>query len=361
MRSFIDLDRTFAGQPRELGGTLARIDAGSGREHAAEGRAPQLLRQFTREARVASITASSAIEGVIVSGERAGNIAEGSRRFRSRNEREFAGHRDAIDAVAGEDLREPLTAPYVLHLHRLLFQHADGRGGRLKTDQNLIVSFAGGVRRVVFTPPPPRETEFLLRELLVRYEDAMREEGAHPVLLVGALVLDFLAIHPVADGNGRIARLLTMRELLRHGYGVPRYISVEQRIYESKNSYYASLRESQREWHTAEHDVWPWLSYLATTLAGAYDEFVRRIAIAMPLSGTKQNRVGDYVMNQTPTPFRRRDIERAMPEVSQATIRLVLSQLREEGLIEAEGSGPGAKWHRVGERRVGEPRTATTA
>lgn len=348
MRSFVDLDRTFAGQPREIGRALARIDSGSGHEHEAMERLPQLLRRLSEDARVASITASSAIEGVIVSSERADSIAAGSRRFRTRSEREFAGHRDATDAAVGDDdLREPLATPYVLHLHRLLFQHAGGHGGRLKSDENLIVSFEGGGRRVVFKPPPPRETEFLLRELLARYEDAMRGEEAHPVVLIGALVLDFLAIHPVVDGNGRIARLLTMRELLRHGYGMPRYVSVEQRIYESKNSYYASLRESQRGWHEGEHDVWPWISYLATTLAGAYEELERHIAVSVPLGGNKQDVVGGYVMNQAPARFRRREIERALPEVSRATIRLVLNRLREEGLIEAEGAGPGARWRRV--------------
>lgn len=351
MRSFIDLDRTLTGQPRELGHALARIDAGSGREHEAMGRAPQLLRQLTEDARVASITASNAIEGVIVSSERAEGIAEGARRFRSRSEREFAGHRDATDAVIDGGLRESLTVPYVLHLHRLLFQHAGGHGGRLKTDQNLIVSFEGGVRRTIFTPPAPRETEFLLRELLVRYEDAMSDNGAHPLVLIGALVLDFLAIHPVADGNGRIARLLTMRELLRHGYGVPRYVSVEQRIYESKNSYYASLRESQRDWHQGNHDVWPWVSYLTMTLAGAYEDLEQRLALTVPLSGNKQDIVGGYVMNQAPARFRRREIERALPEVSRATIRLVLNRLREEGLIEAESAGPGAHWHRVSDAK----------
>ncbi len=38
--------------------------------------------------------------------------------------------------------------------------------------------------------------------------------------LVALLVLDFLAVHPFQDGNGRIARLLSASELLRHGYGV---------------------------------------------------------------------------------------------------------------------------------------------
>jgi hypothetical protein len=32
MRSFVDLDRTFGSQPRELGAGLARIDTGKGQE-----------------------------------------------------------------------------------------------------------------------------------------------------------------------------------------------------------------------------------------------------------------------------------------------------------------------------------------
>jgi len=104
--------------------------------------------------------------------------------------------------------------PFVLHLHRILPQHSDGRGGYLKTDENLIVSFENGRREIVFEPPSPAETEFLLGELIARYEEAQREAAAHPLVRIGAFVLDFLAIHPVADGNGRLARLLTAHELL---------------------------------------------------------------------------------------------------------------------------------------------------
>ena len=69
-------------------------------------------------------------------------------------------------------------------------------------------------------------------------------------MLIAALIIDLLAIHPVADGNGRLARLLTTYELLGAGYGVARYVSVEQRIFEAKNAYYQSLYQSQRGWHT---------------------------------------------------------------------------------------------------------------
>jgi Fic family protein len=307
-----------------------------------------LLARLSEHARIASITASNAIEGVVLDSERAERIAEGARRYRNRNEREFAGYRDATDELMRLDAYEPLTLAFVLHLHRLLFRHTDGHGGHLKADQNLIVSYEHGQREVVFTPPSPEQTEFLLTELLVRYEDAKREARTHPLVLIGALILDFLAIHPVADGNGRLARLITTHELLAQGYHVARYVSIEQRVYASKNGYYASLYESQRDWHGAEHTIWPWTAYLAQVLAGAYDDFERRVAGAADQhAGTKQDRVRGYILRQAPSEFRRREIERALPDVSLATIRLVLNDLRDAQRIRPESSGPGARWRRL--------------
>lgn len=347
MFSFVDLDKTFSGQPREIGPILARIDVGKGRERLFEGQTPELLRELCEHARIASITASNAIEGLVLDGGRAERIAEGARRYRSRSEREFAGYRDAADMLMRLEEYEPLTVPFVLHLHRLLFQNIDGNGGHLKTDQNPIVSHERGRREVIFTPPAPKDTEFLLAELLARYEDAKREGHTHPLLLIGALILDLLAIHPVADGNGRLARLLTTHELLAQGYGVARYVSIEQRVYESKNAYYASLYESQRNWHEGEHDIWPWISYLTRILAEAYDDFERRVAAESPNKGSKQDRVRAYILAQAPEEFRRRDVERALPGVSLATIRLVLNELRDAGKVRPQGSGPGARWHKI--------------
>ena len=201
MQSFVDLDKTFGFQPRELGALLAGIDTGRGQERLFEDQRPAVLRQLADNARVASITASNAIEGVVVGSERAERIAEGSHRYRNRNEREFAGYRDAIDMLMRLETYEELSVPFVLHLHRLLFDYTDGNGGHLKSDQNLIVSYESGRKEIVFEPTPPEQTEFALGELLLRYREAKAEARTHPLILVGALILDFLAIHPVADGT----------------------------------------------------------------------------------------------------------------------------------------------------------------
>jgi len=355
MNSFVDLDRTLGAQPIQLGARLARLDVGRGREALFRDQLPELLLSLAQETRVASITASSAIEGVIVDPTRVEKLArEGvePRRFRSRNEREFAGYRDAMDEIMRSARLEPITVPYVLHLHRQLFRYTDGGGGRLKSDQNLIVSYESGHREVIFTPPSPKETEFLLSELVGRYRAATEARAAHPLLLIAALILDFLAIHPVADGNGRLARLLTTHALLREGYGLARYVSVEQRMFDTKAAYYAALFASQRQWHEGAHDAWPWAEYLVSVLEASYDDFEARVAARRHLVGrSKQGRVREYVLHQAPAVFRLRNIRAALPGVSDPTIRLVLGDLRDESLVEidteAGGAGPQAAWRRT--------------
>lgn len=355
LQSFVDLDRTFGSQPIHLGPRLARLDVGRGREELYRDQLPELLRALANETRVASITASSAIEGVTVDPDRVEGLSRPGvqpRRFRNRNEREFAGYRDAMDEIMSTGKLERITVPYILHLHRQLFQYTDGGGGRLKTDQNLIASYEHGHRENLFTPPSPKETEFLLSELVVRYQAAVDAQAAHPILLIAAFVLDFLAIHPVADGNGRVARLLTTHALLEQEYRVARYASVEQRMYDTKNAYYAALYSSQRNWHDGTHDVWPWVGYLTSVLESAYDDFEARITARRGLSGlSKQERVREYILHHAPAVFRIRDIRGALPGISDPTIRLVLGELREGGLLEIDQAagryGRNAAWHRV--------------
>jgi Fic family protein len=159
-------------------------------------------------------------------------------------------------------------------------------------------------------------------------------------------VLDLLAIHPVADGNGRLARLLTSHLLRQQGYAIARYVSLEQRIFETKEQYYAALVASQNHWHEGRHNPWPWLEYLAETLDDSYALFARRVNAARLAGSSKQQRVRGFVREQAGEDFRIADSRRALPGVSDQTIRLVLSALRDEGAIVATGVGPTACWRR---------------
>lgn len=350
MKSFVDLDRTLGGQPPRLGVVLSRIDIGRGREELYRDQVPELLQSLANQTRIASISASSAIEGVTVGADRAERIIEGgaTARLRNRNERELAGYRDAIDAITSAEHQEPMSVPLILRVHRDLFRHSDARGGCLKTDDNMIVSYERGDREVLFEPPPWQRTEWFLTELVDRYNTAVADEVAHPIVLCAALILDLLAIHPVADGNGRVARILTTQQLLARGYGVSRYVSVEQRIYETKNVYYDALYRSQRDWHDSEHSIWPWTEYLAGVLAESYDDFEAGVASARGLGTlSKQERVRVWALDHAPPDFRLRDVRRALPGISDQSIGLVLRRLRDEGRLRSSEEGPNSSWHRL--------------
>jgi Fic family protein len=352
MKSFVDIPRTLGSQPPRLGAVLARVDIGRGREELYRDQVPELLRSLANQTRIESISASSAIEGITVDPARVGKLVDIDQpiRFRGRNEQEFAGYRDAVEGIVRADPPERMSVPLILSVHRDLFRHTEAHGGYLKQDDNKIISRDDrGIATVLFEPPPWQQTEFLLTELVTRYNDALEQELAHPLVLVGAFILDFLSIHPVADGNGRVARILTTQTLLERGYGIPRYVSIEQRIFETKNTYYDVLYQSQRNWYEGDHTIWPWVSYLIETVADAYAAFEQRVAGEQrgQRKMTKQERVRVHVLGYAPTRFSVEMLRQALPGISDQTIRLVLATMRHEGLIDSDDNGRNATWTRL--------------
>lgn len=347
MRSF-QQESTLDPVPGDVVVALRAIDRAAGSEARYLDQLPQLLDALRDQARVESITASSAIEGITVDDYRVPTLVSGTaRRFRNRSEAEFAGYTTALDYLNQEDVGE-LSVGLLLHLHRMLFSFTEGRGGHLKTDDNLVVDRgADGSRAVRFTPVSAAETPFFLSELVERSNAALRSSAHHPLLVIAAFSLDLSCIHPFADGNGRVTRLATGFLLQRCGYGVGRYISLEQLIFESKDGYYEALAASTTGWFDdGTHDLWPWARYLLDRLGDAYDRFAARIA-AGTSGGTKQDRIRDFVLLHAPAEFTIAGVRRAVPGVSDNTIRIVLAELKKDGRIASGGTGRGATWHRT--------------
>lgn len=348
MRSFADLDQLIGAVPADVVMRLRAIDIGSGSEALYRDQLPALLTELANRARVQSITASSAIEGVIVPDVRraARIIDDKAGTLRTRSEQELAGYRKTLDYLFQEDWR-PLNTGLVLHLHRLLWSETNMPGGQLKSEDNLVVDRSpDGTTEVRFVPVPAARTEFFLADLIDRYRDARARGDHHPILLIGLFVLDLLVIHPFTDGNGRVARALTNALLVEAGYEVCRWVSLEQLIAETADRYYETLLESTHDWHDDGADPWPWLSYFARTVAHAYEVFAERAASDRS-GGTKQERVRRHVLEHAPPIFRLADIRMALPGISDQTIRLVLDQLKADGTVTPDGTGRSAAWRKM--------------
>ena len=109
--------------------------------------------------------------------------------------------------------------------------------GHWKTVENTITQREpDGSETVRFRTVPALETPAAMDELHERFVRA-RDGGYHPALLIGCYVFDFLAIHPFRDGNGRMARLLTLLALYQADLDVGRYISLERLINDTRETY----------------------------------------------------------------------------------------------------------------------------
>ena len=348
MLSFAGLDRLLGAVPGSLVMRLSRIDTSRGREQLYRDQLPQLLTELAARARVASITASSALEGVVVADPaRARQIIDGrAASLRNRSEQEFSGYRAALDYLFTEDWR-PLNVGLLLHVHRLLWAQTDAVAGQFKDDDNLVVDRSpDGTTEIRFVPVAARLTPEYAKELVDHYNDAVARREHHPILLIGLFVLDLLTIHPFADGNGRVVRAVTNALLDDAGYGVGKYVSLEQVIANTADDYYEALLSSTHGWHDQTHDPWPWLTYFVSTLTTAYDTFESRASSDRSI-GTKQDRVRDYVLNQASEIFKIGQIRVALPGISDPTIRLALEALKREGRITPEGTGRSAVWRKA--------------
>jgi Fic family protein len=195
---------------------------------------------------------------------------------------------------------------------------------------------------------PADETPEAMEELCDGLAEAWEMEQVDQLLIINGFILDFLCIHPFPDGNGRLARLLTLLLLYEAGYEVGRYISLEQIIEQTKETYYEALLRSGQRWESGRHDLLPWHQYSLGVLIYAYREFEKRVSQLATAPGAKsqavQLAVAAFGPDQT---FAIADLERGCPGVSRATIRRVLEKLRSQGQVECLGRGRAARWQKL--------------
>ena len=349
MTSFADLDDLVGAVPFDVVTALRTVDAAQGTGAVEREVPPAVLVALAERCRAESVEASCAMDGVVVAGRsRAADILAGDdHRLRGRDEQRLAGCRRAHDHLRDAPWR-PLDVPVVLHLHELLLSCTVTPGGRLRHAESAVaVGAQDGPRVKRYTPVPVAQLPQRLEHLVDGFRAAQDEGRHHPVLVVGLLVLDLLAIHPFTEGNGRVARALTSALLQDAGYDVVRYVSLDAAMAVAPDRYATALLAATQDWDVARHDPWPWLRYLVLSLADCSTRFVETTAAART-AGSKQDLVRDHVLHHAARTFRLDDLRAALPGVSDPTLRLVLGRMRDEGLVRADAVGRGATWTRRG-------------
>ncbi len=317
-----------------------------GRQEAYSHQSPEALETLRKLATIESIESSNRLEGITADRLRIEGMVLRSARPEGKSEQEIAGYRDALALVHEHWGTLDFSLDTIQRPHVTVFRYLPESGGSWKDRDNLIIErYPDGHEHVRFRPTPADETPEAMNLLVDRYDELPRS-GHDPLITIPLAILDLLCIHPFNDGNGRLARLVTLLLLYKAGFNVGRYISLERIFEESKETYYEALEMSSGGWHSAQHDVLPWMTYFWGVLVRAYTEFEARVGTVTTGYGSKTEQIRLAVDRRT-GPFAISDIERECPGISRDMIRHVLRRMRDEGTLRSTGVGRGAKWTKV--------------
>ncbi|MCL4474953.1 MAG: Fic family protein [Nitrospirae bacterium] len=333
--------------PNRLITIIRQIGEYKGKQDLYKKQAPEMLENLRHVAIIQSTESSNRLEGITADIKRIKEIVEEKTKPANRSEAEIAGYRDVLNTIHTNYEHIPFNKSVVLQFHRDLMKYAGKEGGRWKSAPNEITEvLPDGTKKIRFVPVAPHLTPDYMQTLHERYDSFEKEGDIDSLILTTLYVLDFLCIHPFLDGNGRMARLITVLLLYRYGYEVGRYISLERVIEQTRESYYETLHTSSQGWHKGKHDALPWTEYALSTILAAYKEFEARFTRISSGRGSKT----DIVLNAIDSiigDFAVSDLEKVCPDVSIDMIRHVLKKLKKEGKINSLGQGRFARWRKV--------------
>ena len=172
-----------------------------------------LIRPFVRREAVLS----SRIEGTVASLPDLVAYEAAGRRRAGGDVAEVMNYVDALEHGIAMVGALPISFRLVNELHAHLMRNVRGytkRPGELRTEQVWIGASTSPIREARFVPPPPE----YLRDLFYDWEKFVNGPTDMPPLVQCALMhYQIEAIHPYADGNGRIGRLLIVLFLCERG------------------------------------------------------------------------------------------------------------------------------------------------
>ncbi len=161
--------------------------------------------------------------------------------------------------------RTPIVSvSFILEIHKRMFSSTKPDiAGKFKS---VPVSIADDEREFYDVETlPPEKVESFLENLCDRFSKGFSESSKTPrfckLIMIAEFILDFLAIHPFEDGNGRAARLLSTYLLERSGYNFTRFYSLDQVIMDSRSAYFEALFEAQSKWYRKDENLTTWIVF----------------------------------------------------------------------------------------------------
>ncbi|ELR98409.1 Fic family protein [Gloeocapsa sp. PCC 73106] len=263
---------------------VAEIDEFKGSWKAFGTLAPERLAVLKRVATIESIASSTRIEGVKLSDREVEQLLSNleTKSLSTRDEQEVAGYAEAMQVLFEAWEAIPLTENYIKQLHSILLKYSckdERHRGNYKTLNNNVEAFDvnGKPLGIILETATPFDTPRLMEDLVFWTREKLEQKELHPLIVIGVFVVQFLAIHPFQDGNGRLSRILTTLLLLKSGYSYVPYTSLETIIEQNKDSYYLALRRTQQSLKTEDVDWLSWVLFFLRSLNRQKDRLVQKL------------------------------------------------------------------------------------
>ena len=233
----------------------------------------------------------------------------------------------------------PLSTATILRLYETLYSHRNlGRKSRYRKKDYMYVQVDGHPRAMPVSPITAFETPLVLGGACDSLADAFLASSCSPLILSAVFTVDFLAIRPFDEGNGRIARLSANLMLEKAGFDVFRYVSVDRIIEESGMAYYDALNACVEGWDVGKNDYAPYVLYWLETVHKAYALLFDALEMQDSAGMGKSERVRLFVQ-RAKAPVTKRDIRGALSNVSEATVEAELGRMVKEDVVEKLGAG----------------------
>ena len=186
-----------------------------------------------------------------------------------------------ILAEAAEGWVEPLNRERLFAWHRSIFPRGVPEGlqtlpaGELRGSDPMVVATVGramGTPEVIHFEAPGREVlDPELDAFLAWFNQP--PVGMNGLLRAGLAHLWFITLHPMTDGNGRLARTITDLALSQDERVPRRFYSLSVQIMKNKFAYYDALEQAQR----GDLDVTNWLSWFLAQVQAATTAGVKEV------------------------------------------------------------------------------------
>lgn len=293
--------------------------------------APTAITPTLRKAnKIKTITGTLAIEGNTLGIEKVTAILEGKRVMGSMREiAEVNGAIKVYDKLSTFDYKK---LDDLLLSHKVLMKEILNNAGNFRSS-NVGV---GGEDGVVHIAPPHGHVSSLMQELF----SWLSTSDIHPLIKSSVFHYEFEFIHPFIDGNGRIGRLWQSL-ILYEWKSIFSAIPIESVIKETQQEYYNALEVSGSVGEST-----PFIEFMLEAILKACEDELKNeknVPINVPKNVPikRLDKILSLVADDSSITI---DQLAQRCEVSDKTIKRDITKLKEQGLIERQGSLKSGSW-----------------